>query len=619
MHWIDYTVIITALLGITLYGSMFAKKAGGSTDEFILGGRKMPWWLAGASVVATGFNASTPLSDARKIRTDGFSGLWFTWQGIIVGSLATIFFSRLWRRSRLTTAVEFYDIRYSGKAAQCARTYDVAVLGIINGCIWSAIGLVAMKKIARVMFGLPEYFAVAGLNIPSDWVVVIGTVILALTYASASGVYGVVWTDLVELIIAVGASYYLFFFVFKDVGWNVGLRDSVLGLEDGMGTKLLSMVPEFGPALIVLWFIQPLISLGNINPGVQRMLTVKDEREVLYTHYFSTIANFVIKPWPFLICGLASIFLISDASLIENWNPITDTAGNIMPDYEMAYPELVTQYMPVGLLGLMVASFLFAFMSSLDTNIHISGSLFVNDLYRPYLVKDKSPKHYVKVTRIFMSLLTVSSVLVAVFVEDILMLMIFAMTVHNSSGLIKPLRWIWWRANGIAEIYGQAAGLIMVVLIFFTPVGANLVAWIGELTNSTHNDAFYAIRVMCIVSVSSLASLFAIYFHGPEPKEKLDSFYRRLRPYGYWGPVADRNPDSYHGDSMPLLWGMTIVSLSLAFGAIFTSVGFFLALWTLFTVSAVITVLSAVGVIYCMRKLYPKGHVIEEDTSFGAS
>ncbi|WOO41238.1 sodium:solute symporter family transporter [Rubellicoccus peritrichatus] len=617
MHIIDYIVIVASLVGITIYGSLFAKKAGKSTSEFILGGRKMPWWLAGASVIATGFNASTPLSDARKIRTDGLSGLWFGWQAVIVSNIAAIWFNRLWRRSRLTTAVEFYDIRYSGKPAKFARIFDVGILGIVNGCIWSAIGLVAMKKVAAVMFGFPEFFNILGVSVPSDWVVVIGTVSLALFYASASGVYGVVWTDLVELIIALACTYYLFFFVFKDVGWNVGLRDKVLSMEDGAGQKLMSLLPELGPALLVLWVVQPIISLGNINPGVQRMLTVKDEKETLKTHYFSTIANYVIKPWPFLIAGLASIFLVADDTLLTQFNPIIDSTGEAIPDYEMVYPQLVAAYLPPGLLGLMVAAFLFAFMSSLDTNIHISASLFVNDLYRPYVSKDRDPHHYVTVARIFMIILTVSSIMIALLVDDILMLMIFALTVHNSSGLVKPLRWLWWRVNGMAEVYGQISGLVLVVFIFFTPLGENLVQWIGSITGSTHNDAYYAIRLLCIVGISSLLSMVAIFIHGPESNEKLDSFYKRLRPHGNWGLVAVRNGAYRPSESSKDLWILTFASFAMVFGAIFTSVGFFLALWTLFTCSLIVTMIGSGGVYVYMKLLYPPGVKIEEDLSYG--
>lgn len=617
MHTIDYIVIVAALVGITIYGSLFAKKAGKSTSEFILGGRKMPWWLAGASVIATGFNASTPLSDARKIRTDGLSGLWFGWQAVIVSNIAAIWFNRLWRRSRLTTAVEFYDIRYSGKPATFARIFDVGILGIVNGCIWSAIGLVAMKKVAAVMFGFPEFFMVFGMSIPSDWVVVIGTVALALFYASASGVYGVVWTDLVELIIALACTYYLFFFVFQDVGWNVGLRDKVLSMEDGAGDKLMKLLPELGPAILVLWIVQPIISLGNINPGVQRMLTVKDEKETLKTHYFSTIANYVVKPWPFLIAGLASIFLIADDTLLSQFNPIIDSSGEAIPDYEMVYPQLVATYLPPGLLGLMVAAFLFAFMSSLDTNIHISSSLFVNDFYRPYVSKNREPHHYVTVARLFMIFLTISSIMIALLVDDILMLMIFALTVHNSSGIVKPLRWLWWRVNGMAEVFGQVSGLVLVIFIFFTPWGEDVVQWIGGLFGSSHNDAYYAIRLLCVVGISSLLSMLAVAIYGPESTEKLDSFYRRLRPYGNWSPVAKRNESYRPTESQGVLWALTFASFALVFGAIFASVGFFLALWTLFACSALITLIGAVGVYFFMMILYPPGVKIEEDLSYG--
>lgn len=606
MALIDIIVMVTCLLGITCFGMMFSKKGGESLDEFVVGGRSIPWWLAGISILATGFNSSTPLSDSRKMRNDGIAGMWFQLQSLIVGSISVIWFNRLWRRSGLTTCVAFNELRYSGKPAVFSRVFDVVVIGTFNGCIWSAIGLVAIKKLVNGIFDLPEAFMILGMAVPSDWAIVIGTVALALLYCTASGVYGVVWTDFFEALIALATSYVLFFMLYRDVGFADGLHEKIVGMGD-KGAEILNVMPEFGPAFLVLLIIQPLISLGNINPGSQRMLCCKNEKETLYTHYFSVVLNQMIKPWPFFIGGLAGMFLISDAFLLENYAPLLSESGQEIPDYEMVFPALIKSYMPAGLLGLMMVSFLFAFMSSLDTNIHISASLFVNDLYRPFLFKDKGDKHYLKVTKLFMVLMTISAIVIGVLINDIFSLIILAITIHNSAGIIKCLRFFWWRINGISECVAQVVGLTSACILFFTPFGDTVIKEVTAWFGSESNDAFYATRVLLICGLSFSAAFIAMCLSGPEPLDHLGAFYRRMKPFGYWGPVAKENPDHYHNEPIGLLWVMTIAGLGMSLGVVFCCLGLLLALWTMFWINLVITVASTFLLVRGIRRLYPAG------------
>ncbi len=602
---IDFIVVVVALLSITIFGYLLKGKSDQSTDEFIVGNRKMPFWLAGLSMIATNLNASTPLSDSRKMRTDGIAGLWFSWQGVIVGGLSVIWFDRLWRRSGITTAIELYAIRYRSWQGSAARIYDVGVLAIFNGCIWSALGLVGMKKLCGVLFEFPAAVSLLGLSIPTDWIIVITVTALALIYSTASGVNGVVWTDFFELIVTLACTYVLFFIIYRAVGWNVGLRDKILALPDG-GHQLLYLWPEFGPAFLVLLFVQPLVSLGAFNPGVQRMLCVKDEREVVKTYLFNTVINHAIKPWPYLIAGLAGIFLVSDATLLRDFAPIVTSAGETVPDYEMMYPSLIRTYLPVGLTGLMLSGFLFAFMSSVDTNIHTSASIFVNDLYRPFLRKSETQRHYVNVARLFMVLQTIDAVILGILVNDILFLFIFAITVHNADGLLKMLRFIWWRINGTGEFVAKLTGLLMVILVF-SPIGNAAVQTLGEGMGQTTNDAFYAIRVLMVVGASTLAGLIAVFLTPPEPMEALQIFYRRVRPYGWWGPVAAACPGEGHNDSIPLLFAMTFAALGVPFGALFAAIGLLLALYPMMFVGIGVCVVSMVVMWHGMNIIAPVG------------
>ncbi len=604
MTLLDILVIVFALLSVTIFGYLLKGKADSGTDDFIVAGRKMPFWLAGLSMVATNLNASTPLVDSRKIRNDGIAGLWFSWQGVIVSSIGVIWFDRLWRRSGITTAVELYAIRYKSWQGSAARIYDVGILAIFNGCIWSAVGLVGMKKITAVLFNFPETIALFGLSVPTDWVVVLSVTALAVIYSTASGVHGVVWTDFFELIVTLCCTYFLFFLIFREVGWNVGLREKIYALPDG-GDQIMHLWPELGAAFIVLLIVQPIISLGAFNPGVQRILCVKDEREVIKTFLMGSFVNYAVKPWPYLIAGLAGIFLVSDATLLDGFPAIISPSGVKIPDYEMVYPTLIRTYLPAGLMGLMMSGFLFAFMSSVDTNIHNSASIFVNDLYRPFLKRNEKPHHYVNVARVFMVVQTLLAVIVGLLIDDILLLIMFALTVHNADGVMKMLRFVWWRVNGSAEFYAKLAGLVGVI-IMISPIGAAFVQTLGDLLGQETNDSFYALRLLIVIAGSTLAGFLGMFLNPPEPMERLQEFYRRVRPYGWWGPVAAACPGEGHKDSIPLLVAMTFAGLGFSFGAIFTMLGLLLALYPMMLIAGTIFAASCMVLWLGMNVIAPR-------------
>ncbi len=603
MTVLDYfaIVLVVALnLGIGFY---FTRRASRNTGEFILGGRNVPWWLAGISVVATGLNTNTPLVDGRKIRNDGISGQWFQWQAVISTAFSAIWLFRLWRRSGITTPIEFYAVRYRSRPASAARVGDVIVIGLLNAILWTVVGLVGFKKIALVLFGLPPEVTLFGVTLASDWLLVLGGVAIALTFATLAGVYSVLWSDLLELIVAMGCTYALFLMVFHDVGWSVGLRDKIVALGAD-GDRLLRMVPEIGPAMLVLFFLQPLISQGQWNGNVQRMLCLRDEREVIKTAMFSQLVNWVFRPWPFLILGLCGMFVISDAQLLATYPAIVAPNGQSIPDYEMVFPALVRHYFAPGFVGLVMGGFLVSFMGSLASNVHSSSSIIVNDLYRAFLRPGRDERHYVAAARIAMTLVTGVAVVVAATADNILSLVIVALTVNNASGLVKLLRFFWWRINGWCELLSQACGLLSVAF-FFSPLGNQVVLSAGQALGQQSNDAYYALRVI-FVFLSATAGLgAALLLTKPEPAEALHAFYRRVRPYGWWGPIAAANPDCRHHDSIGLLWAMFGAFLGFVFGGIFAAIGLLLALWPLSVPAIFICVVSFAFLRYGIERLHP--------------
>ncbi|MBK1875501.1 sodium:solute symporter family transporter [Pelagicoccus mobilis] len=606
MHLIDWIIVGLFMAFLLWLGFKLSKKAGTSTEEYILAGRNMPWWLAGTSMTATGLNASTFLQDSRKVRQDGLAGLWFTWQHILNGAVAAVWFTRLWRRAGYMTQMEFYRDRYTGKKADFARLFDTVFYGIGVGAAWASIGLVGMKKIISVVLDLPPTISVIGFSLHTDIVIVAAMVIIALVYSAASGVHGVVWTDFVEFFIAMACSVGLAAVVFGEVGWNTGLRDSIQGLGE-RGDMLLSMVPAWGPVLIYYFFVHPIFTQGGYNPHIQRMLALKNEREVIYMVLYSQIINFVFKPFPFYVCGLAGIFLFTDERIIAELGSIVSDTGIVIPDYERVYPALVTEYLPIGITGLMIAGFMSAFMSSFDTNIHNAASVFTNDLYRGYIAKEKSEHHYVWVSRWFMVFQTVFASVIGIMVDDILSLMMIGLALPIAPGMVKLARFIWWRVNGLAEVVAQVMSLFVIAFVM-SPIGKESILSLMETIGVEGNDGFFVTRQLVLILFTSIVSFLVILMSKPEPMDRLVAFYKRVRPYGWWGPVVEAAGEEYRNrESRPMLVLLTIGLIGSVFGAIFAVIGLILALWGLLVPSLVIAALSFWACFYSTKKLYPDG------------
>lgn len=614
MHTIDL-IIVALFMGLLLFlGFKLARRAGSSTDEFILAGRRLPWWLAGTSMVATGLNASTMLQDSRKIRQDGLAGLWFTWQHILYGAVSAVWFYRLFRRARYVTQMEFYRSRYSGWRADFARLFDTVFYGIGIGALWASIGLVGMKKIVAVVLELPESVSLLGLALPTDMVVVAILVAITLAYSAASGVHGVVWTDFAEFLVAMVCSVTLALIVFNAVGWNEGLREKIEGLGD-RGGELLRMAPAFGPVLLYYFFIHPIFTQGGYNPHVQRYLALKDEREVIYMTLYSQVVNFALKPFPFYICGLAGIFLFSDEYIARELGSIVSDTGVVIPDYERVYPALVKQYLPVGVTGLMIAGFMSAFMSSFDTNIHNATSVFTNDLYRDYIARGKTERHYVWASRGFMVFQTLFASVIGILVDDILSLMMIGVALPIASGVVKLGRFIWWRVNGWTEVVAQLSSVVIIVFVM-SPWGRAAIVDIMAAFGLSGNDGFFVTRQLVMILFSSSLSAAVVLMTKPEPMEKLAEFYKRVRPYGWWGPVIAVAGERYRNrESRLALCMLTLGMIGVTFGFIFAFIGLMLAYASLILPSAAVAAVSLWACFRACAKLYPgdgNGEAVED-------
>ncbi|GAB5562206.1 MAG: Na+:solute symporter [Synoicihabitans sp.] len=604
MHPIDWIIVAIFMAFLLWLGFKLSKKAGSSTTEYILAGRKMPWWLAGTSYTATGLNASTMLQDSRKIRQDGIAGLWFTWQNIPNMAIATVWFFRLWRRAGYVTQMEFYRDRYTGWRADFARLFDTVFYGICIGAGWAAIGLVGMKKIISVILDLPETVQFLGLSLQTDVVIVLSMVAIALVYSAASGVHGVVWTDMVEFAIAMMCSIGLTLIVYNVVGWNSGLHEKIQGMG-ARGDELLQLTPAFGIVLLYYFFIHPIFTQGGYNPHVQRFLALKNERETVYMVIYSNLINFVLKPFPFYVCGLASIFIFTDEYILAELGSIVSSTGEVIPDYERVYPALVKQYLPIGITGLMIAGFMSAFMSSFDTNIHNAASTFTNDLYRGYLAKDKTEEHYVWAARWFMVFQTVFASIIGIMVDDILALMMIGIALPIAPGMVKLARFIWWRVNGWAEVIAQITSVFVIAFVM-SPWGRESLVWLMDQLGVSGNDGFFVTRQLVLILFSTLISLVVVLLTKPEPMDRLVAFYKRVRPYGWWDPVIAQAGEKYRNrESRIALVSLTLGITGSAIGAIFAAIGFILARWELVWPFLGLSAVAGTVCHFALKNLYP--------------
>lgn len=561
---LDFAVVAIAVAVLLGAGFWFSRRSGKSTGDFILGGRKLPWWLAGAAMVAGSSNADSPLHQAGKIRRDGLSGAWFYWTQILNNLWHSLVFSRLWRRAEIGTVVEFYAIRYAGRAQKVGRIWSMVFASFIEGTVGLALGVLAMIKISSVLLGLTAPVHVLGVAIPPDVFLAVCGIVLALAYSAVSGLLGVVAGDIVEFVFAITTSYLLMFIVYREVGWAPGLEAGLARL--GQEAKL-ELMPALGFTAFVFFVFQPLASLSGINIINQRYMAVRDEREAMLSGVWRVINHFFIRGWPWYVCGLASLVLLPDPTLPR----------------ELAYPTLVTRYLPEGLRGLMFAGFLVAFMSSVGAAMHNAGSVFVNDFYRPYVAPQASERHLVRVIRIAMLAFTVIATLIALASDQVLGLLQFLTKIIFAGGFAMLLRWFWWRVNGWADVAAQV--LALPVTLFYDHAGKlfgpafDPVAQLSRVLTAGRGDDLYAVSFALTVGTTTLLWMAVMFLTRPEPMATLESFYRRVRPYGWWGPVARRCPDVVVTDRVRDDLKLYFLGLALCLGLLFGLGLLLLARW----------------------------------------
>ncbi|WP_179319053.1 sodium:solute symporter family protein [Winogradskyella helgolandensis] len=514
---LDYILIISFFTITLSIGIYVSKKAGKSSSEFFLSGKTMPWWLLGVSMVATTFSTDTPNLVTDIVRTNGVSGNWVWWAFLITGLLTVFVYAKLWRKSNVNTDIEFYEFRYGGKPARFLRKFRAIYLGVIFNIITMSAVTLAAIKIGGIMLGL------------EPWQTVISAGLITVIFSALGGFKGVVYTDFILFFVAmggaIGAAYYLVNLP------EVGGIEAIMANENV--SDKLSILPDFSNtnALITLFVIPLAVQWWSSwypgsEPGgggyiAQRMLAAKDENHAIGATFFFNIMHYALRPWPWILVALASLVVFPDlASIQEAFPNITDDKLG----HDLAYSAMLTK-LPSGLLGLVLASLIAAYMSTISTQLNWGSSYIVYDFYKQQINPNASEKKLVAVGRLSTVVLMIFSAILALLLQNALQLFDLLLVFGAGTGLIFILRWFWWRINAWSEITAMFASGIISILLKLTPLGS----YLFDAETGVFEDYW---QYPFVVLVTTIMWLVATYITQPESKEVLQGFYKKIQPGG---------------------------------------------------------------------------------------
>ena len=510
-------VLIIAFLAITLFiGIYVSKQSGKSSVEYFLSGRSMPWWLLGVSMVATTFSTDTPNLVTDIVRTNGVSGNWVWWAFLVTGLLTVFVYAKLWRKSNVNTDIEFYELRYGGAPARFLRSFRAIYLGIIFNILAMAGVTLAAIKIGSIMLGL------------QPWETVVYAGVITVIFSALGGFKGVVYTDFILFFTAmagaIGAAYYLVELP------EVGGLEALLQHENVVDK--VNILPDFTDkeALITLLIIPLAVQWWSswypgAEPGgggyiAQRMLAAKNENHAIGATFFFNIMHYALRPWPWIIVALASLVVFPDLMSIQQAFP------NVTQDklgHDLAYSAMLTK-LPTGLLGLVLASLVAAYMSTISTHLNWGASYVVNDFYKQQVNPSATDKQLVRVGRLSTVILMVFSAFLALLLTNALQLFDIILMFGAGTGLIFILRWFWWRINAWSEISAMFSSGIISIMLSFTFLGDYFFGVDGLLPSY--------MKFPMIVTVTTLVWIIVTYVTQPESSEVLQNFYKKIQPGG---------------------------------------------------------------------------------------
>ncbi len=573
---IDWAVVAAFFIISLAIGVAVTRQAGSSSSEYFAAGRSMPWWLLGVSMVATTFSTDTPNLVTDIVRKHGVSGNWFWWAFLLTGMLTVFVYAKLWKRSGVLTDIEFYELRYSGKPAAFLRGFRAIYLGVLfNIVIMASVSLAAIK-IGGVMLNLT----------PIQTILVAGTV--TVIYSSLGGLRGVLITDFFQFIIAmigaVGAA--IVAVRHPDVGGLSGLfaHEAIRGK--------LSLLPNFSDteALITILIIPLAVQWWSVwypgsEPGgggyiAQRMLAAKSANHATGAAFFFNAAHYALRPWPWIIVALASLVVFPDLDALKEAFP---NAAKINDD--MAYPAMLT-FLPHGLLGIVVASLIAAYMSTISTHLNWGSSYIVNDFYQRFVRREASERELVQVGRISTVLLMVCAGTLALFMQNALDNFQIMLQIGAGTGLLFILRWFWWRINAYSEIAAMVVSFALALYFRFGHPHTGLPALADWQ------------QLLLGVGITTVGWILVTLVTPPTEQKTLLSFYRLVRPGGPgWRAVSEKAGAESGGERLDLAWQVPQGILCMVLGCVSVYSALFATGKWLYADYAMASVLTGVALI----------------------
>jgi solute:Na+ symporter, SSS family len=515
---IDWGIIIAYFVMMLIIGLWASKKAGKSSSDFFLSGRTMPWWLLGFSMVATTFSTDTPNLVTDIVRQGGVSGNWAWWAFLLTGMLTVFIYSKLWRRSNVMTDVEFYEIRYSGKTAAFLRGFRALYLGVFFNIMIMAMVSLAAIKIGGIM-----------LNLTPLQSILIASVVTAI-YSALGGLFGVLLTDFVQFIIAMAGAIVAAVVAVHHPA--VGNLHNLFSHPDVM--HRLNIFPAFDMStkqsaeLLLSVFIIPIavqwwsVWYPGAEPGgggymVQRMLAAKNERHATSATLFFNVMHYALRPWPWIIVALCSIIVFPDLQSIHHAFP--HVAQNIVRN-DLAYPAMLS-FLPVGIMGIVIASLIAAYMSTISTHLNWGSSYVVNDFYKRFMKPDAPEKELVMVGRISIFLMMAGAAVVALILNNALQGFQILLQIGAGTGLLFILRWFWWRINAACEITAMVVSFFVACYFQFFHI---------KLFPAMPLESW---QTLCIgVAVTTCSWIITAILTKPTEDKKMRDFCRLVNPGG---------------------------------------------------------------------------------------
>ena len=522
----DWLVVI-AYFAINLgIGALYYRRASGSVSEYFISGREVPWWLAGTSMVATTFGADTPLVVTGIVYRYGIAGNWLWWTMALSGVMTVFFFARLWRRAGVLTDMEFAELRYAGRPAAFLRGFRALYLALpVNTIIMGWVNL-AMAKILELTLGVKRLEAV------------MFCLVMTVFYTAISGLWAVLWTDLLQFVLKMGMVIVLAIFAVRAVGGIHGLTSRLAAHDALTGSHTLAFVPDWTSG----WFLMFLVYLSvnwwaswypGAEPGgggyiAQRIFSAKNEKHSLAATLWFNLAHYALRPWPWILTALVALVLYPS-----------------LRDPEVGYIQVMIRHLPASLRGLMLAGFAAAYMSTIGTHINLGASYLINDFYRRFIKRNAEERHYVRASRLATVVVTVLAAVATYFMSSIEVAWKFLISIGAGAGLVFMLRWFWWRINAWSEISAMSAAGISSLLLQ-SRAATGLVGRLRILDQRlpagplNASDPHGFAWLMILTTATTTVTWLAVTFLTPaEPAAKLSEFYQRVRPAAAgWRAVA---------------------------------------------------------------------------------